>query len=291
MRVVLEIVDGPRKGEQLEMSPGDTLSVGRTSKSQVVLAYDNFLSGLHFQVLLTDDRCLLRDNGSSNGTFVNEQRVAEQELRHRDQIMAGQTRFSVWIDPTPTFATGPRQGTLLMQRPLVSEITPEQRVLISSLRRSGLPVYGLLNTAGETNLRSVVQGAEPNQLLVDGMDGSPTLFHVPPDWPILPHLLNVAWGKNRMVFFTCSHPFAEVRRHLRGLYLLQSEDGRRFRLRLYDGRLLQAFLASASDEELTHVFGPVQAYYCEDGGRLIEYTVSPTGLRPNVIRLVAEAFG
>jgi len=55
----------------------------------------------HFQIERTDDALVIRDLGSSNGTFVNNRRVQEVELSPGDVISVGQVHFTVVIDGEP----------------------------------------------------------------------------------------------------------------------------------------------------------------------------------------------
>jgi pSer/pThr/pTyr-binding forkhead associated (FHA) protein len=53
-------------------------------------------------VLMVDDRAAtLRDLGSANGTYINNQRVREQELQPGDHIVIGPVVFTVQIDGKP----------------------------------------------------------------------------------------------------------------------------------------------------------------------------------------------
>lgn len=55
----------------------------------------------HCEVIVTDDRALLRDLNSSNGTFVNGKRVAEAKLSAGDRLSIGPVTFIVQIDGKP----------------------------------------------------------------------------------------------------------------------------------------------------------------------------------------------
>lgn len=98
MRITLEAVGGPHAGKRMLLRSGQTLSVGRTEWADVALANDGYLSSVHFVVTCDDEACHLRDQGSSNGTFVNDQRVSEATLSDGDKIRAGGTLFLACID-------------------------------------------------------------------------------------------------------------------------------------------------------------------------------------------------
>src|SRR5438128_2103473 len=71
------------------------------SRADLSLPGDPLLSGTHFVVECEQDRCLLRDLESVQGTFVNGARVTEVVLRNGDQIIAGSTTFAVSLSSAP----------------------------------------------------------------------------------------------------------------------------------------------------------------------------------------------
>ncbi|MCA9151039.1 MAG: DUF2169 domain-containing protein [Planctomycetales bacterium] len=99
----LNVVSGEHRSVTLR--DGMRCTVGRTPRAQVVLAHDPELSSLHFSIECLPGSVVLRDCQSTNGTFVNDQRISEHRLTNGDQIRAGRTRF-VWVEtgrPTQQF--------------------------------------------------------------------------------------------------------------------------------------------------------------------------------------------
>ncbi len=70
---------------------GAHLLIGRSSACQIVLG-DDTVSRRHAELRFEDGRWLLRDLGSSNGTYVNGRFVAEAEVRAGDVIHLGGAR-------------------------------------------------------------------------------------------------------------------------------------------------------------------------------------------------------
>ena len=58
---------------------------------------DETLSGRHFEIELAEERFVLRDLRSSNGTFLNGCRVATGELEAGDEIRAGRSTFTFTV--------------------------------------------------------------------------------------------------------------------------------------------------------------------------------------------------
>lgn len=65
-----------------------SLLIGRSSACQLVLA-DDTVSRRHAELRVEEDCWVLRDLGSSNGTWVNGRRVIEAEVRPGDVVQLG----------------------------------------------------------------------------------------------------------------------------------------------------------------------------------------------------------
>ena len=76
----------------LETLSAGTLLLGRSSGCQLVFA-DDTVSRRHAELRLLDGRWILRDLGSSNGTWVNGRRVMEAEVAPGDEVSLGHCRF------------------------------------------------------------------------------------------------------------------------------------------------------------------------------------------------------
>jgi serine/threonine-protein kinase len=101
MRVILEVLQGPRKGRSFAFDRHDTFIVGRSRFVHCSMPEDMALSRDHFMIEINPPQCELRDLGSTNGTFVNNQRVDRVRLASGDVILAGQNVFRVNVDLTP----------------------------------------------------------------------------------------------------------------------------------------------------------------------------------------------
>lgn len=102
MQVNLRVLAGPYKGRVFTFTQPDTFLIGRTDDSHLCLPQDKFFSRHHCMLEITPPRCFLRDLGSTNGTFVNGQRVAEASLTSGDQIQGGETVLLVEVSANET---------------------------------------------------------------------------------------------------------------------------------------------------------------------------------------------
>lgn len=98
MQLTITILSGGRAGHRIVLSPGDSLKFGRTTKAEIVVADDPTMSSLHCEVQCEQDACRVRDLGSRNGLFVNNEQVVEAELRDGDRLRAGRTFFGIAIE-------------------------------------------------------------------------------------------------------------------------------------------------------------------------------------------------
>ena len=84
---------GERAGERVRLL-ADRVTFGRKSSNTVVLK-DAKVSGVHCEVALEDGRPVLRDLGSTNGTFLEGKRIDEIVLDHGDRVTLGETELSL----------------------------------------------------------------------------------------------------------------------------------------------------------------------------------------------------
>src|ERR1700694_4697161 len=101
MRVTLRVLAGPYTGREFTFEQHDTFLIGRRERAH------------HCLLEMAPPRCFLRDLGSTNGTFVNGQRVPEAFLRSGDKIQGGQTVLEVEVQSEqPVTVDGSKTPTL-----------------------------------------------------------------------------------------------------------------------------------------------------------------------------------
>jgi hypothetical protein len=94
---LLTVVSGALRGASFRLRPG-TRRIGREDGVDIVID-DRKVSRRHATVELADGRALLADTGSTNGTWVNDQRISRAtELRDGDRIRFGNIELR-FFDP------------------------------------------------------------------------------------------------------------------------------------------------------------------------------------------------
>src|SRR4051812_13373550 len=83
----LVVLAGPLCGEAFPID-GPGVTIGRDTATQLSIP-DRLMSRRHCEVEIADGGFVLRDLGSSNGTFVNGIPTRERVLQHGDRIRVG----------------------------------------------------------------------------------------------------------------------------------------------------------------------------------------------------------
>jgi len=99
MAVIIQTVDGVVVNRFDIDASG--LKFGRAADNQVQID-DTAVSTRHAEIRIETDKggaelFILSDVGSTNGTFVNEERVGRRRLRHKDIIRVGWNNF-IFVD-------------------------------------------------------------------------------------------------------------------------------------------------------------------------------------------------
>jgi hypothetical protein len=100
MQVVLVMFTG--EGDRRSFSIArDTTIIGRRNDCDLCIPVGD-VSRKHCRLIKTDDAAKIEDLGSSNGTYVNGQRIHETVLNPGDWIQVGPVQFCVQLDGVPT---------------------------------------------------------------------------------------------------------------------------------------------------------------------------------------------
>lgn len=100
----------------------ETITIGRSPENSIRLD-DVSVSGRHAELILIADNCFLKDLGSTNGTLINEQPVADVQLRAGDRIRFGKVEASYESDissgaqPLPRLEEAEARPAKLSARP------------------------------------------------------------------------------------------------------------------------------------------------------------------------------
>lgn len=129
------------------------ITVGRAPDATLRLAVDT-VSSRHARLVKTSDGCEVIDENSSNGTWVNDQRIQRRRLRHGDRVRFDAIEYE-WLEPgaAPVAATRvkPAIGATVVQ-PRVSSVSDE------SPSDARAPSGGTAETHPEVSATAVMNG-------------------------------------------------------------------------------------------------------------------------------------
>ena len=284
MPVFLEVRSGPQTGSRIRLNPGQPVRIGRTTRADFAFSDDSHMSGLHFSAEAVENGCRFTDLNSSNGSWLNGQRISAAILANGDTVIAGETRFVVTIE-------GEQAVSAAGASP--AGATPQER-LLTLLRGDFQPLFAILDTARDIRILALLlHHKEECQSLYEGAQGlelaqvAPYLVRLKKDSPLLEVLVKEGWGKSWGVYLTCPSEFQELRRHLRHFLQVQLPDGKQVYFRFYDPRVLRVFLPTCTPEDTTQFFGPIQNYLLEDEnpGKLMRFVNHGRGSEKTMIAI------
>jgi pSer/pThr/pTyr-binding forkhead associated (FHA) protein len=108
---------------------GELVSIGRDSSNTIVIN-DAEVSRRHAQLSLQNDKLVLEDIGSTNGTYVNGQRISGPHVLKPGEVVSFGEQISLLFEalassPTPT-AVPSREGTPATAGPVTAPPPPSQ---------------------------------------------------------------------------------------------------------------------------------------------------------------------
>ena len=124
LEVVLRIIDGPDKGIDYAL-PYSKIIIGR--KKGDLLLNDREVSGIHATIEIGLERYIVKDLGSTNGTFLNGKRITIASIRNGSVIKVGSTIMKIEIKESESDApSSPRRTEKGEGDPLGGKF-PEER--------------------------------------------------------------------------------------------------------------------------------------------------------------------
>jgi pSer/pThr/pTyr-binding forkhead associated (FHA) protein len=113
------------------------LSVGRGPDMDLAITWDPKVSSLHAELACVGGEWTVTDVGSTNGTFLNDERIKERRRLHDgDRVRVGATVLVFRASPTASV----EPTHVAADQPEPPELTPAQRrVLVALVRGRGFP--------------------------------------------------------------------------------------------------------------------------------------------------------
>jgi len=87
-RFALRFISGKYQGGEYPLAEGQEIVIGRSSELDMVLV-EEMVSRKHARIALAEGAISIEDLGSTNGTFVNGEKVQQGTLREGDRVLIG----------------------------------------------------------------------------------------------------------------------------------------------------------------------------------------------------------
>jgi hypothetical protein len=98
-RYALRFISGKYQGGEFPLRMNREIIIGRSSDLDMVLVED-MVSRKHAKITTTDGDIFIQDLGSTNGTFVNGEKISRSRLQEGDRILVGTSIIKmVSVDP------------------------------------------------------------------------------------------------------------------------------------------------------------------------------------------------
>src|SRR5215203_3786103 len=97
-RFALRFISGKYQGGEYPLADGQEIVIGRSSELDMVLV-EEMVSRKHARIALADGTISIEDLGSTNGTFVNGEKVQQGTLREGDRVLIGTNILKVVTAP------------------------------------------------------------------------------------------------------------------------------------------------------------------------------------------------
>ncbi len=166
MQVKLKVLTGSHEGKEIGISTEKFL-IGRSESCQLRPKSES-VSRKHCIIVLRDNRVLIQDLKSRNGTYVNEKRVPADQakvLRAGDQLRIGKLMFEIVIE----------HGLQAAKKPQVTDVGDAAARTVeagsSDSRCEAVDVSAWLDEADQIDRVRKLSDPETRQFRLDKIDG------------------------------------------------------------------------------------------------------------------------
>ncbi len=146
---VLRFISGKYQGGEFPVTPDRAIVVGRSSDLDMVLVED-MVSRKHARITMQADQIWIEDLGSTNGTFVNGEKIKRTRLKEGDRVLIGTSILKLLV------AEGAHDNTdakMQLENVAAARRGSQQRTMSGSLEEVPLPdLLQLFGTSKKTGV-------------------------------------------------------------------------------------------------------------------------------------------
>jgi hypothetical protein len=153
--LALKFISGKYQGGEFPMVPDKTVIVGRSSELDMVLV-EQMVSRKHARITYANDKIVIEDLGSTNGTFVNGEKIKRMQLKEGDRILIGGSILKLIVQEGPP--TERQQARPNLEAVAARRRTTASRTMSGSIEEVPLPdllqLLGSSKKTGELVIRT-----------------------------------------------------------------------------------------------------------------------------------------
>ncbi len=135
---VLRFISGKYQGGEFPVTPGKEIIVGRSSDLDMVLVED-MVSRKHARINLQADGIWIEDLGSTNGTFVNGEKIKRARLKEGDRILIGTSILKVIAGEGAPESTSTTDAKRELESVAAQRRTSQARTMSGAIEEVPLP--------------------------------------------------------------------------------------------------------------------------------------------------------
>ncbi|OQB17528.1 MAG: FHA domain-containing protein FhaB [Deltaproteobacteria bacterium ADurb.Bin207] len=149
--LALRFISGKYQGGEFLLVPGKEIHIGRSNDLDMVLAED-MVSRKHARIAFQGDDIFIEDLASTNGTFVNGEKIKRSKLREGDRVLIGTSILKVVISESVR-RTSEEQARRDMEIVAAHRRTSQVRSMSGSIEEIPLPdLLQLLGTSKKSGV-------------------------------------------------------------------------------------------------------------------------------------------
>lgn len=154
-RFALRFISGKYQGGEFPLYPDREILVGRSSDLDMVLVED-MVSRKHAKISISGDQIFIQDLGSTNGSFVNGEKIRRARLKEGDRILIGTSIIKVVSVDSEGTAENADEAKRRMAQVSADRRTSQARTMTGTIDEVPLPdLLQLFATSKKTGALTV----------------------------------------------------------------------------------------------------------------------------------------
>ena len=151
---VLRFISGKYQGGEFPIAPDKQILIGRSSDLDMVLVED-MVSRKHARIAMQTDQIWIEDLGSTNGTFVNGEKIKRARLKEGDRVLIGTSILKLIAGDAPRDGMDAKRE---LENVALARRTSQQRTMSGSIEEVPLPdllqLFGTSKKSGVLVIRT-----------------------------------------------------------------------------------------------------------------------------------------